>query len=124
MKILSGTHPWALVTGLSGKLFCLTENDRDSRKFGLSPIPDKAYNVHFYAFEKPTKLSAHDDTIVFPEQYSNVITSRVRYYVWQFKESPQQAAFALDDYKKAMKSMKSNLINPTPRAMTDDRRYF
>jgi len=96
----------------------------DSRKFGLSPIPDKAYNVHFYAFEKPTKLSAYDDTIVFPEQYSNVITSRVRYYVWQFKESPQQAAFALDDYKKAMKSMKSNLMNPTPRAMTDDRRYF
>ena len=96
----------------------------DSRKFGLSPIPDKAYNVHFYAFTKPTKLSAHDDTIVFPEQYSNVITSRVRYYVWQFKESPQQAAFALDDYKKALKYMKSNLINPTPRAMTDDRRYF
>ena len=96
----------------------------DSRKFGLSPIPDKAYNVHFYAFKKPTKLSAYDDTIVFPEQYSNVITSRVRYYVWQFKESPQQAAFALDDYKKALKYMKSNLINPTPRAMTDDRRYF
>jgi hypothetical protein len=22
----------------------------------------------------------------------------MRYYVWQFKESPQQAAFALDDY--------------------------
>ena len=96
----------------------------DSRKFGLSPIPDKVYNVHFYAFDRPTKLSAHDDTIVFPEQYSNVITSRVRYYVWQFKESPQQAAFALDDYKKALKYMKSSLINPTPRVMTDDRRYF
>ena len=96
----------------------------DSRKFGLSPIPDKVYNVHFYAFTKPTKLSAHDDTIVFPEQYSNVITSRVRYYVWQFKESPQQAAFALDDHKKAMRHMKSNLMNPTPRVMTDDRRYF
>ena len=23
----------------------------DNRKFGLSPIPDKVYNVHFYAFE-------------------------------------------------------------------------
>ena len=68
----------------------------DHRKFGLSPIPDKVYNVHFYAYTKPTKLSAHGDTIVFPEQYSNVITARVRYYVWQFKESPQQAAFALD----------------------------
>lgn len=96
----------------------------DNRKFGLSPIPDKAYNVHFYAFVKPTALSAHGDTVVLPEQYTNVITSRVRYYVWQFKESPQQAAFALDDYKKAMKRMKSNLINPTPRTMTDDRTYF
>jgi hypothetical protein len=96
----------------------------DGRKFGLSPIPDKVYNIHFYAFDKPTKLSAHGDTVVFPEQYTNVITARTRYYIWQFKESPQQAAFAMDDYKKAMRTMKSNLINPTPRAMTDDRRYF
>ena len=96
----------------------------DGRKFGLSPIPDKVYNIHFYAFDKPTKLSAHGDTVVFPEQYTNVITARARYYVWQFKESPQQAAFALDDYKKGMKHMKSNLMNPAPKYMTDDRTYF
>ena len=96
----------------------------DSRKFGLSPIPDKVYNIHFYAFVRPTVLSAYDDTMVLPEQYSNIVTARMRYYVWQFKESPQQAAFALDDYKKGMKSMKSNLMNPTPKYMTDDRRYF
>jgi len=96
----------------------------DNRKFGLSPIPDKVYNVHFYAFNPPTKLSAHGDTVVFPEQYTNTITARVRYYVWQFKESPQQAAFALEDYKKHMRHMKSNLINPQPKSMTDDRTYF
>ena len=80
------------------------------------------YGVHI---EYPDhNETAYSDTIVFPEQYSNVITSRVRYYVWQFKESPQQAAFALEDHKKAMKHMKSNLMNPTPRVMTDDRRYF
>ena len=103
---------------------CRVIKSPDGRKFGLSPIPDKVYNVHFYAFEKPTKLSAHGDTVVFPEQYTNVITAKTRYYVWQFKESPQQAAFAMDDYKKALRSMKSNLINPTPRTMTDDRKYF
>ena len=96
----------------------------DNRKFGLSPIPDKVYNVHFYAFVRPTALSAYDDTMVLPEQYSNIVTARMRYYVWQFKESPQQAAFALDDYKKGMKYMKSNLMNPAPKYMTDDRRYF
>ena len=98
---------------------------RDSnRKFGLSPIPDKIYNVHFYAFARPTALSAFSDEMVLPDQYKNVILARVRYYVWQFKESPQQAAFALEDYKKGMRQMKSVLINPTPKYMTDDRTYF
>ena len=96
----------------------------DHRKFGLSPIPDKVYNVHFYAFEKPTALSAHGDTIPMPEQYSNVITARTRYYVHQFKENIQQAAMAQDDYKRGLRAMKSNLINPQPKYMTDDRRYF
>jgi len=59
-----------------------------------------------------------------PEQYSNVITAKARYYVHQFKENLQQSAFALDEYKKNMKTMKSNLINATPRNMTDDRTYF
>ena len=96
----------------------------DHRKFGLSPIPDKVYNVHFYAYVKPTPLSAHSDTIVLPDQYSNIIIARTRYYVHQFKENTQQAAFALDDYKKGMRQMKSNLINPQPKSMTDDRIYF
>ncbi len=96
----------------------------DNRKFGLSPIPDKVYNVHFYAYSAPTELSAHGDTIIFPDQYASVITARTRYYVHQFKESLQQAAFALDDYKKGMRTMKSNLINPQPKDMTDDRIYF
>jgi len=96
----------------------------DHRKFGLSPIPDKVYNVHFYAYAKPTALSAHGDTIILPDQYAPVILARTRYYVHQFKENLQQAAFALDDYKKGMKHMKSNLINPQPKSMTDDRIYF
>jgi len=96
----------------------------DHRKFGLSPIPDKVYNVHFYAYAKPTALSAHGDAIVLPDQYAPVILARTRYYVHQFKENLQQAAFALDDYKKGMKYMKSNLINPQPKSMTDDRIYF
>jgi hypothetical protein len=96
----------------------------DHRKFGLSPIPDKVYNVHFYAFEKPTALSSYDDTIAMPDQYKNVLTSKARYYVHQFKDNLQQAAFALEDYKKALRTMKSNLINPQPKYMTDDRVYF
>jgi len=96
----------------------------DHRKFGLSPIPDKVYNVHFYAYTIPTALSAHSDAMVLPDQYGPVITAKTRYYVHQFKEQIQQAAFALDDYKKGMRNMKNNLVNPDPKRMTDDRIYF
>ena len=31
------------------------------------------------------------------------------------------AAFALEDYRKGLKSMKENLIGPTPTYISDDR---
>jgi hypothetical protein len=93
----------------------------DSRKFGLSPIPDKVYKVWFFAWALPATLSAHGDTVVFPEMYTTVLLARARYYIWQFKDNPQAAAFALDDYKKGIRSMRSNLLEPTPMYFKDDR---
>ena len=96
----------------------------DSRKFGLSPIPDKEYKVWFFAYNQPTELSSHGDVLVFPDMYASVLSARARYYVWQFKDSAQAAAFALDDYKRGLKSMRSNLIEPAPMYFKDDRVRF
>ena len=92
----------------------------DSRKFGLSPIPDKVYRAWFYAWDLPTALDAHGDAIVFPDVYSPVLMARSRYHFHQFKDAPQQAAFALEDYKKGLKQMRSALMNPTPKDMSTD----
>jgi hypothetical protein len=96
----------------------------DSRKFGLSPIPNKVYRVWFYAWVLPTRLVAHTDTLVFPEMYSSTLLAKARYYIWQFKDNPQAAAFALDDYKKGLRSMRSNLIESAPTIIQDDRVRF
>jgi hypothetical protein len=96
----------------------------DSRKFGLSPIPDKVYRIWFYAWSLPTKLTAYSDTVVFPEMYTSVLLAKARYYIWQFKDNPQAAAFALDDFKKGLRSMRSNLLEPTPSYFKDDRMRF
>ena len=93
----------------------------DARKFGLSPIPDKVYRIWFYAYDLPTELDAHGDATVFPDLYKPVLIARARYYMNQFKENNQAAAFALQDYKDGLKSMKSNLLTPTPYYMKDDR---
>jgi len=93
----------------------------DGRKFGVSPIPKEVYRVWFFAYDLPTALSAHGDTVVFPDVYVPVLTARARYYLHQFKDNLQASAFALDDYKKGLRQMKSNMLSPAPKYIKDDR---
>ena len=46
--------------------------------------------------------------------------ARASYHFHQFKDAPQPAAFALEDYKKGLKQMRSALMNPTPNYMSTD----
>jgi len=96
----------------------------DGRMFGLSPIPDKVYRVWFYAYNQPTQLSDFSDEIVFPDVYKTVLLARARYFVHQFKEAVQPAALALEEYRRGLRLMKSNLMVPEPFYIKDDRRRF
>jgi len=96
----------------------------DGRNFGLSPIPDKVYRIWYFAYDLPTELDAHGDAIVFPDVYKTVLIARSRYYMHQFKENPQAAAFALEDYKRGLKLMKIRLMTPEPAYFKDDRVRF
>jgi len=96
----------------------------DSRMFGLSPIPDKVYNIWFYAYVQPTKLNLYSDEVLIPDMYANVLLAKARYYIWQFKDNPQAAAFALEDYKFSYRQMRSNLMENQPVYLKDDRTRF
>ena len=96
----------------------------DNRYFGLSPIPDKVYRIYFNAWTQPARLSLNTDQIVIPDSWINVLYARARYYMWQFKESPQQAAFALQEYNEGLLKMRRNLIDSTPDDMIDSRTRF
>jgi len=96
----------------------------DSRYFGLSPVPDKTYRVYFYAWKQPTELVYYGDMVEFPDRYKNVLLARVRYYSWQRKENPQQAAIALDEYEKLLKGMRIQTTHNKPDDITDGRIFY
>jgi hypothetical protein len=96
----------------------------DNRKFGLSPIPDKTYKVYFYAYTLPTELVSFSDESVIPITYKPVLLARARYFIHQFKDNTQAAAFALEDYKRGLRLMRGNLMQPSPTYMKDDRVRF
>jgi len=96
----------------------------DGRKFGLSPLPDKAYRIHFYAWEQIEELSAHSDEIKYSEQWASVLLAKARYYIWQFKENVELSSMALEEYKKGIRLMRAHTGKPQPSTMTDDRIRF
>ena len=93
----------------------------DGRRFGISPIPKEVYRIYFYAYDRPTKLVNFDDEIAIPDQFSSVLVSRARYYAWQRKENPNQAAIAEEEYKKGLKAMRQQTIDQGPDNFTDNR---
>ena len=93
----------------------------DGRRFGLSPIPDDVYRIYFFAYNRPTELSADTDKVLFPEQYKPVLLARARYYIYQFKDNIAQSQLALDEYKKGLQNMADQLNSPQPEYMSDVR---
>jgi hypothetical protein len=91
------------------------------KEFGVSPLPDKAYRVYFYAWEQLEALENYDDVVRFPIQWVTVLSARARYYVWQFKENVQLASLALEEYKRGVKLMREYSGRPQPSIMSDDR---
>jgi hypothetical protein len=91
------------------------------RKFGISPLPDKAYRIFFYAWDQVQELEAYDDEVKFPHQWVTILSARARYYVWQFKENVQLATLALEEYKRGLKLLREYSGRPQPSVMTDDR---
>jgi|GEM_PF-886460 len=111
----SGTQAY----GIPERIIRSPKND----KFGLSPIPNGVFKVYFFAYNQPTELDAATDTIVFPKQYTTVLLARARYYMHQFKDNISQSQLADAEYKKGLRTMREQLIEPFPDSMTDDRTF-
>lgn len=90
-------------------LFVFRLKDKDS--FGISPIPDDdTYTITFSAWSVPSTLSAATDEIAIPDRYYNVLLSKVRYYLWMFRENSQQASMADRDFKVGIEQMHRDLV--------------
>ena len=96
----------------------------DNRRFGLSPIPDGTYRIYFYAWDRPDQLVNYNDPINIPSQYFPVLVARARYFAWQRKENPSQAALALEDYLKGLRGMRQQELEASPSHFSDDRVRF
>lgn len=87
-------------------------------KFGVTPVPDKAYTIKFDYYSRPTQLVAWDDETVTPVEYDYVITLGAMWYGNLFKSDEGAAERAEKAFTNALNRMRSLLIN-RPESIQD-----
>jgi len=79
--------------------------------YGLFPYPDKAYELKYDAYVKPTALSAATDVPTIPEQFRQVIVDGATAYGYQYRGEAQQYGINFARFEEGIKHMQSLFIN-------------
>lgn len=79
--------------------------------FGLYPYPNKAYELVYEYFDRPTVLVAATDVPTIPEQFRQVIVDGATAYSYQYRGEAQQYGLNFSRFEEGIKQMQTLLLN-------------
>ncbi len=82
-----------------------------SLEWGVTPPPDKAYEIIYEYYSVPTDLQATTDVPSIPERFRHVIIDGAMYHAYMFRSNEQAAALAKAKFEEGLKRMRTILIN-------------
>jgi hypothetical protein len=92
--------------GIPNMIFRTPDNN-----FGLYPYPDKAYELVYEYFDKPTALVNATDVPTIPEQFRQVIVDGATAYSYQYRGEAQQYGLNFARFEEGIKQMQTLLLN-------------
>ncbi len=81
------------------------------QQYGVWPAPDEAYTLTYEYFKYPTDLSAHGDTMEFPDAFRHVIVDMAMFFLYQFRSDYENADRVLNLALENMKDLRTIFIN-------------
>jgi hypothetical protein len=81
--------------------------------YGLYPYPNKAFELKYEYYNKPTALSSTTDVPTVPEQFRQVIVDGATAYGYQYRGESQQYGINFSRFEEGIKQMQSLLLNRT-----------
>ena len=83
-----------------------------SKKFGLSPIPDSdKYSIQYEYWKLHTELDAHGDSPDLATQYQDIIVNRAKYYLYKLRSDVPAANIANAEFEEGVKRIRLDLID-------------
>lgn len=75
-------------------------------KFGITPVPDKAYSIEYRYWKYPADLTLADDVCVVPNRFKHVVIDGAMMYMMRFRSNEQSAAMHQQKFTVGIKSMR------------------
>ena len=83
----------------------------NSENFGVTPLPDAAYEVEYSYWSFPADLSVYNDTTVIPTRFKSVIIDGAMMYLMRFRSNEQSASIHQRNFEEGIKTMRRVLID-------------
>lgn len=80
-------------------------------KFGVTPIPDAAYEIEYVYWKYPTDMTLYTDTAAIPDRFRHVVIDGAMMYMMRFRSNEQSAAMHQQNFENGIKAMRRVLID-------------
>ena len=83
--------------------------------FGVTPVPDAAYEVEYTYWSSPNNLELYNDVSIIPDRFSHVVIDGAMMYMMQFRSNAQSAQMHQQSFEDGIKAMRNVLMDDTFR---------
>lgn len=80
-------------------------------KFGVTPVPDKSYQIEYRYWKYPADLTLSEDVCIVPDRFKHVIIDGAMMYMMRFRSNEQSAAVHQDKFIKGIKAMRRLIVD-------------
>lgn len=98
-------------SGASGRTVPTTVYQTQERKFGVTPVPDAAYEIEYRYWSFPSDLTEFDSTSIIPDRFKHILIDGAMMYMMRFRSNEQSAALHQQKFDDGIDTMRRLLLD-------------
>ena len=79
--------------------------------FGVTPVPNAAYEIEYVYWSFPSDLTLYNDVSVIPDRFKHVLIDGAMMFMMRFRSNEQSAAMHKNNFEDGIKSMRRVLMD-------------
>ena len=80
-------------------------------KFGVTPVPDAAYEIEYVYWSYPEDMTVYNDVCVIPDRFKHVLIDGAMMFMMRFRSNEQSASMHQNNFDDGIKSMRRVLMD-------------